>query len=60
MMRDAINEKNVDFQKNFRQQKDLVMAQVIRLVCTVINVNLFCFIVIAYYFYHFLSSKRKQ
>lgn len=33
MMRDAVNEKNVNFQKSFRQQKDLVMAQVIRLVC---------------------------
>ena len=33
MMKDAINEKNVDFRKSFRQQKDLIMAQVIRLVC---------------------------
>jgi hypothetical protein len=34
-MRDAINKKNVDFQKSYRQQKDLIMAQVIRLVCNI-------------------------
>jgi hypothetical protein len=32
MMRDAINEKNIDFEKSYRQQKDLITAQVIRLV----------------------------
>ena len=32
MMRDAINEKNIDFEKSYRQQKDLIIAQVIRLV----------------------------
>ena len=32
MMRDAINEKNIDFEKSYRQQKDLITAQVICLV----------------------------
>jgi|GEM_PF-5764481 len=32
-MREAINEKNVNFNKSYRQQKDLVTVQVIRLVC---------------------------
>ena len=33
MMRDAINEKNIDFEKSYRQQKELIAAQVICLVC---------------------------
>ena len=32
MMRDAINEKNINFEKSYKQQKELT-AQVIRLVC---------------------------
>ena len=42
-MRDAINEKNVDFQKSYRQQKELVTAHVIRLVCNILYFKLFIF-----------------
>jgi len=31
-MREAINEKNVNFNKSYQQQKDLVTVQVIHLV----------------------------
>ena len=33
MMRDAINKKNIDFEKSYQQQKDLITAQVIHPIC---------------------------
>ena len=59
MMRDAINEKNVDFQKSYRQQKEHITAQVIRLVCTVYKHLLFYFHNVCLLFYY-LSSKKKR
>src|SRR3954451_14039850 len=62
MMRDTINEKNVDFQKSYRQQKENITAQVIRLVCIVYKHILFYFhnVCLLFLLFYYLSSKKKR